>query len=86
MIKLKSEDDRLFKMMRTHGVVYSRYNHEQIDMGLTIKRWIAIWFNGGQYTIDGHVLTDSESEDVAYQLITLLQWMERHYSKRALEY
>ena len=34
----------------------------------------------------GKRLSDSESEDVAYQSIALLQWMERHYSKRTLEY
>lgn len=76
--------DLLEVMMKSNGVVYNK-DKTQIDIGLTVKRWIAIWFNGGTYVILGKRLTDSESEDVAYQLITLLQWLERHFGKRALE-
>lgn len=81
----KRKFDALEDMMRSNGVVYNP-DQTQIDIGLTIKRWIAIWFNGGQYTMRGKRLSDSDSEDVAYELITLLQWLERHHSKRALEY
>lgn len=79
------EFDPLKSMMISNGVVY-KHNRTEIDLGLTLKRWIAIWFNGGTYVIDGKQLSDSESEDVAFQLITLLQLLERHFGKRALEY
>lgn len=73
MITLK---DPLIEMMKSNGVIY---NGDRIELRDTLKRWIAIYFNGGQYRYNGDVLSDKESEDAAFALIGLFDWFERNH-------
>lgn len=68
--------DPLIEMMKSNGVIY---NGDRIELRDTLKRWIAIYFNGGQYRYNGDVLSDKESEDAAFALIGLFDWFERNH-------
>lgn len=68
--------DPLIEMMKSNGVIY---NGDRIELRDTLKRWIVIYFNGGQYRYNGDVLSDKESEDAAFALIGLFDWFERNH-------
>ncbi|MCC6101776.1 MAG: hypothetical protein LIV28_09620 [Lactobacillus sp.] len=68
--------DPLIEMMKSNGVIY---NGDRIELRDTLKRWIAIYFNGGQFRYNGDVLSDKKSEDAAFALIGLFDWFERNH-------
>ncbi|MCW3778657.1 hypothetical protein [Levilactobacillus namurensis] len=74
----KTGNDALREMILTHGAVFTTsHGKRSVDLRETLKRWIAIWFNGGTYTIEGRQLSDKESEDVTYDLLNLLAYFDR---------
>ncbi|PTM21327.1 hypothetical protein DA798_10850 [Lactobacillus sp. PFC-70] len=79
----KTDDDPLKEMMLNHGAVFTTYHGKQaVDLRETLKRWIAVWFDGHTYIIEGQRLSDGESEDMAYNLINLLGYFDRKYLRK----
>lgn len=75
--------DPLTQMMVNHGVVYGRYHGKKtIELRETLMRWIAVYFSGNLYIIDGHYISKSKSEDMAYDLLNLLGFLDRKYLRK----
>lgn len=68
------------EMMRSNGFVYVD-NH--IEFRETLKRWIAIYFSGKQYRYNGKLLSERESEEVAFGLIYLFDYLERTHRTKS---
>ena len=77
------ENDRFTQMVINHGVVHGRYRGKKtIELRETIMRWIAVYFSGDLYKINGHYVNKTESENIAYDLLNLLGYLDRRYLRK----
>jgi hypothetical protein len=68
------------EMMRSNGVIYVG---DHIEFRDTLMRWIAIYFSGKCYRYNGEILNEKDSEEVAFGLIYLFDYLERTHKKKS---